>query len=158
LGASWSWSYGTCSWIYNYLWLTLGIRYVSKNVPMLKFPTYYSFHQLFLKQYIGAMYIGLGLWCWMLLSTILQLYRGGQFYKLLGASWSWSYGTCSWIYNYICNQNLSPLKLWVRSPFMVMCTRYNIIWSSISQTLSHNGQLYISKQTDMLKLYIAEIS
>jgi hypothetical protein len=28
-----------------------------------------------------------------------------------GSSWSWSYG--SWIYNYICNQCLSPL-MWVR--------------------------------------------
>ena len=26
--------------------------------------------------------------------------------------WSWSYG--SWIYNYLCNQCLSPLTLWVR--------------------------------------------
>jgi hypothetical protein len=29
-------------------------------------------------------------------------------------SWSWSYG--SWIYNYLYNQCLSPLKLWVRIP------------------------------------------
>ena len=29
-------------------------------------------------------------------------------------SWTWSYG--SWIYNYICNQFLSPLNLWVRIP------------------------------------------
>jgi len=27
-------------------------------------------------------------------------------------SWSWSYG--SWIYNYLCNQCLSPLTFWVR--------------------------------------------
>ena len=27
-------------------------------------------------------------------------------------SWSWSYG--SWIYDYLCNQCLSPLTLWVR--------------------------------------------
>ena len=27
-------------------------------------------------------------------------------------SWSWLYG--SWIYNYLCNQCLSPLMLWVR--------------------------------------------
>ena len=27
---------------------------------------------------------------------------------------SWSYG--SWIYNYLCNQCLSPLTLWVRTP------------------------------------------
>jgi hypothetical protein len=31
---------------------------------------------------------------------------------VLGLSWSWSYG--SWIYNYLCNQCLSPLTLWVR--------------------------------------------
>ena len=31
---------------------------------------------------------------------------------LQGSSWSWSYG--SWIYNYLCNQCLSPLTLWVR--------------------------------------------
>ena len=29
-------------------------------------------------------------------------------------SWSWSYG--SWIYNYLCNQCLSPLTLWVQIP------------------------------------------
>jgi hypothetical protein len=30
-------------------------------------------------------------------------------------SWSWSYS--SWIYNYLCNQCLSPQKLWVRISF-----------------------------------------
>ena len=29
------------------------------------------------------------------------------------SSWSWSYG--SWIYNYLCNQCLSPLTLWVQT-------------------------------------------
>ena len=28
--------------------------------------------------------------------------------------WSWSYG--SWIYNYLCNQCLTPLLLWFRFP------------------------------------------
>jgi hypothetical protein len=37
--------------------------------------------------------------------------------------WSWSY--CSWIYNYLCNQCLSPLMLWVPAPIMARCTRYN---------------------------------
>jgi hypothetical protein len=32
----------------------------------------------------------------------------------MGPLWSWSYG--SWIYNYLCNQYLSPLSLWVRIP------------------------------------------
>jgi hypothetical protein len=33
-----------------------------------------------------------------------------------------------WIYNYLCNQCISPLKLWVWTPFMARCTRYNIMW------------------------------
>jgi hypothetical protein len=41
-------------------------------------------------------------------------------------SWSWSYG--SWINNYLCNQCLSPLMLWVRTLFMVRYTQYNIMW------------------------------
>jgi len=43
-----------------------------------------------------------------------------------GPSWSWSHG--SWIYNSLSNQCLSPLKLWVRTPLMAMCTRYSIMW------------------------------
>jgi hypothetical protein len=34
--------------------------------------------------------------------------------------WSWSYG--SWIYNYLCNQCLSPLMLWVRISIRERCT------------------------------------
>jgi len=34
----------------------------------------------------------------------------------VGPSWAWSYG--SWIYNYLCNQCLSPLLLWVQILFM----------------------------------------
>ena len=37
-------------------------------------------------------------------------------------SWPWSYG--NWIYNYLCNQCLSPLTLWVRILLMArQCTR-----------------------------------
>ena len=35
-------------------------------------------------------------------------------------------------YNYLCNQCLSPLMLWVR--IMARCTWYNIMWSSLSVT------------------------
>jgi hypothetical protein len=41
-------------------------------------------------------------------------------------SWPWPYG--SWIYNYLCNECLSALHLWVRATFMARCIRYNIIW------------------------------
>ena len=37
---------------------------------------------------------------------------------------SWLYG--SWIYNYLCNQCLSPLKLQVRIFLMATYTRYNM--------------------------------
>jgi hypothetical protein len=35
-------------------------------------------------------------------------------------SWTWSYA--SWIYNYLCNQCLSSLMLWVRISIRVRCT------------------------------------
>jgi len=47
-------------------------------------------------------------------------------------SLSWPYG--SLMYNYLCNQCLSPLKLWVRTPFIGRCTQYNIMRSSLSVT------------------------
>jgi hypothetical protein len=40
------------------------------------------------------------------INLLTQLYEG--------PSWSWSYGC--WIYNYLCNQCLSPLTLWVGIP------------------------------------------
>ena len=43
------------------------------------------------------------------------------FFGIWGPSWSWSYDI--WIYNYLCNQCLSPLTLWVRTPFIS-----NIMW------------------------------
>jgi len=52
--------------------------------------------------------------------------RGSIYIETKGLSWPWSYG--NWIYNYLCNQFLSPLKLWVRTLFMARCTRYNIMW------------------------------
>jgi hypothetical protein len=39
--------------------------------------------------------------------------RKGFIYYIFQTLWSWSYG--SWIFNYLCNQCLSPLKLWVRT-------------------------------------------
>ena len=50
----------------------------------------------------------------------------------LWPSWSWSYDR--WIYNYLCNMRLSPLKLWDRTPFMARCTWDNSVWSSLSVT------------------------
>jgi hypothetical protein len=44
-----------------------------------------------------------------------------------GPSWPWSYG--SWIYNYLSNQSLSPLMLWVRISIRARCrTLCDQIW------------------------------
>ena len=59
---------------------------------------------------------------------LFQLYRKiiPMPFKSRRSSWSWSYG--SWIYNYLCNQWLSPITMWVWTPFMTRCTGYNIMW------------------------------
>ena len=60
----------------------------------------------------------------------------------MGLSWSWSYG--SWIYNYLCNQCLSPLQLWVQTLFMERYTRYNIIRGKTEKSQIPAGKISIS--------------
>ena len=51
-----------------------------------------------------------------------------HFYIIIMRSlWSWSYG--SWIYNYLCNQCLSPLTLWVRIA---------LVWGVFNTTICDN--------------------
>ena len=47
-------------------------------------------------------------------NTVPPFYLPGIHWFIGGSSWSWLYG--SWIYNYLCNQCLSPLTLGVRIP------------------------------------------
>ena len=68
----------------------------------------------------------------LLLSNTLSWFCANQFLLLLLKGVMWPHG--SWIYNYICNQCIKPLKLWVWIPLMVRCTRYNIMWQSLSVT------------------------
>jgi hypothetical protein len=59
-------------------------------------------------------------------SFILDINSDSFSYIVEGPTWLWLYA--SWIINDICNQCLSSLKLWVRTPFTTRCTRYNIVW------------------------------
>jgi len=61
---------------------------------------------------------------WLFLIVSFNIWNYLNFLFYWGPSWAWSYS--SWIYNYLCNQCLSLQQLWVRTLFMVMCTRYNI--------------------------------
>jgi hypothetical protein len=64
-----------------------------------------------------------------------QTYSGFALDRFQGSSWSHSI----WIYSYLCNQCLSPLKLWFWTLFMARCTQYNnIIFSSNNPIITFN--------------------
>ena len=60
-------------------------------------------------------------------------------------SWSWSIDC--WIYSYMRNQCLSPLKLWVCVPFMASCIQYNIMWYILSVTCDRSV-VFSTNKTD----------
>jgi hypothetical protein len=62
-----------------------------------------------------------------MMARIMHFFRYSNMYDLqylynhyVGPSWPWSHR--SWIYNYLCNQCLSPLMLWVRILIRARCT------------------------------------
>jgi len=65
---------------------------------------------------IGDWFINLILSCaiFYFVYIILQYLHLLFLFRQPSWSWSWSYG--SWIYNYLCNQCLSPLTFWIRIP------------------------------------------
>ena len=56
------------------------------------------------------------------ISSTYYLLHFGKYKRHLqkGLSWPWSYG--SWIYNYLCNECISPLMLWVQISIRARCT------------------------------------
>jgi hypothetical protein len=58
-------------------------------------------------------------------------FSGIYTYVLQGPLWSWSYG--SWKYSYLCNQCISPLKLWVWIPLMARYSGGQSYWWRISE-------------------------
>ena len=76
-----------------------------------------------------------------------------------GPSWLWSYG--SWIYNYLCNQCISPLTLWVRIPVRrgvldtTLCDKVCQClaagqWFSLGTPVSSTNKTYLHDITEML--------
>jgi hypothetical protein len=79
-----------------------------------------------------------------------MLYQVQVACQFRGPSWSRSY--CSWIYNYLCNQCLTPLKLCVRIPFMARCTRYNIMGTPLMFTSTFESALESSEVSRLQSL------
>jgi hypothetical protein len=64
-------------------------------------------------------------------------------------SWPWSYG--SWIYNYLCNQCLPPLMMWVRISIRARCaTLCDEVcqWLAIGLWFSPGPPVSFSNKTD----------
>jgi len=83
---------------------------------------YYLFYFIFIYQYLFIYF-------YLFINIYLFIFTYFLFFYFIYLFWgpSCSYG--SLICYYLCNQYLSPLKLWVRTPFMARCTqKYNIMW------------------------------
>ena len=63
---------------------------------------------------------------------------------------SWSYG--SWIYNYICNQYLSPLMLRVRNPFRRGVLIQHYVIKFVSDLLQGGGFPWVLRFPPPIKL------
>ena len=81
---------------------------------------YITMHVFTLNRYINTFI------CFSLYMCLYLLY----FINCMLLRSSWSYGI--WTYNYLCNRWISSLTLWIRIPLMTRCTRYNIMWKSLS--------------------------
>jgi hypothetical protein len=67
----------------------------------------------------------------------LILYTPFTSEPLLWSGPSRSYSTCSWIYNYLCNQNLSPLPViihWQNLSHNVLLSTYTLPWMGFKLT------------------------
>ena len=95
-------------------------------------------------------------------TTSRRLISLSMLYIFEELSWPWSYG--SWIYNYLCNQCLSPLMLWVRILIRAKCTTLGDAvcqllatgrWFSPGTSVSSNNKTYITEI--LLKVALSKI-
>ena len=70
-------------------------------------------------------------------------------------SWGWSY--CNWIYNYLCNQCLSPLKLWVQIPLRRGYLIQHYVIKFVSDLRQVSGFLWVLHFPPPIKLISAQI-
>ena len=65
-----------------------------------------------------------------MVTDFVRYIRNRLWFYFVVSSLSW-WCVC-WIYNYLCNQCISPLMLWLQIPLMARYAQYNIIWQILS--------------------------
>ena len=93
--------------------LCRGLAAICNNQCWLRFSIWYTIYQWLTPITSMLIFLLFGMW-WdlkKLTRVKLSIIPG----HIEGLSRSWSYGC--WIYNYLCNQCISPLTLWVRISF-----------------------------------------
>jgi hypothetical protein len=118
--SSWSWSYG--SWIYDYLCN----QYLSPLTFWIRIPLRKCWYTPELISFCKITYV---LCLWICISSAHEQEK--RFLTLI--VWSWSYG--SWIYDYLCNQYLSPLTFWIRIPLRKCILLDTTLWNKVYQWL-----------------------
>ena len=71
------------------------------------------------------------------------------------------YKTCSWIYNYLCNQCLSPLMLWIRTPLrrgILDTTLCDKVCQSLTYLRQVGGVLWVLWVSSTIKTYHHDIT
>jgi hypothetical protein len=121
---SWPWSYSS-SYCVTLVFTTITMLHTSVRRGRDRIVVLIVLHlySLLLPYFILQSVVVVIVWQFLLCYTCIHYYYHASFFS---PSWSWLYG--SLIYNYLCNQSLSSLSLWVRILFMARCTRYNIMW------------------------------
>ena len=92
--------------------------------------------------------------CWQCWCTPLTLtFTIGYYLHNLGRPWPWSYG--SWIYNYLCNQCLSPLMFSIRARCTTLCDKVcqwlaTGLWFSLGPPVSSTNKTDCHDITEIL--------
>jgi hypothetical protein len=107
----------------NRLYILHGRSYRNSQVKTsIRYANVWSFELKWTCRFFSLLYFYV--WCWIYTYHVSCSFLSCEVWCLHGkckwSSWSWSYGC--WIYNYLCNQCISPLTLWFRIPLMARCT------------------------------------
>jgi len=144
-------------------WL-VDYRFCHPSIWRLQVPVLYMFVMLLHVNFTNMCHVVIKLICYILLAMLQAVLcikvvktssRPYYFFKVL--LWSWSYG--SWIYNYLCDQCLSPLTLWIRIPL-----RRSVLDTTLCDKVCHwlaSGRWFspgtLVSNTNKTDRYITEI-